>query len=74
MNYYSYYGGFLILFECPHCEGIISRFYAELRVCQDCKNIINIDDLLRLLKNLGVNEQNVQRIKENLAYPRMIAA
>ena len=63
-----------MLFECPDCKGKISRYYAELRVCQDCKRVINIDDLMRLLKNLGVTEQNVRRVYDNLAYPRLFAA
>jgi Fe-S oxidoreductase len=63
-----------MLFECPHCHGKISRYYAELRVCQDCKKIVNLDDLLRLLRNLGVTEQNIRRIEDNLAYPRLFAA
>ena len=63
-----------MLFECPHCDGKISRYYAELRVCQDCKRIVNLDDLLRLLKNLGANEQTVRRVNDDLAYPRLFAA
>jgi hypothetical protein len=63
-----------MLFECPHCHGKISRYYAELRVCQDCKRIINLDDLLRLLRNLGATEQTVRRVQDNLAYPRLFAA
>jgi hypothetical protein len=57
-----------VLFECPDCKGKISRYYAELRVCQDCRRIINLDDLLRLLRNLGVTEQNVRRVHDKLAY------
>ena len=67
-------GGTEVLYECPNCDGKISRYYAELRVCQDCKKIINITDLLKLLKNLGVTEQNIRRIQDNLAYPRLFAA
>ena len=63
-----------MLFECPNCDGIISRYYAELRVCQDCKRIINIADLLKLLNNLGVTEQNVRRVQDNLSYPRLFVA
>ncbi len=63
-----------MLFECPDCKGTISRYYAELRVCQHCKQIVNIGDLLKLLKNLGVTEQNIRRIQDNLAYPRLFAA
>ena len=63
-----------MLFECPDCNGKISRYYAELRVCQDCKRIVNLSDLLKLLKDLGVTEQNVRRIQANLAYPRLVAA
>ena len=53
---------------------IISRHHAELRICQDCQRIVNLSDLLRLLKNLGVTEQNVRRIQDNLAYPRLVAS
>ncbi|MBN1784483.1 MAG: hypothetical protein JW815_01945 [Candidatus Bathyarchaeota archaeon] len=63
-----------MLFECPDCKGKISRYYAELRVCHDCKRIINLDDLLRLLSNLGVIEQNIRRVHDNLAYPRLFPA
>jgi len=67
-------GGVVLLFECPDCAGKISRYYAELRVCQDCKKIVNIADLLKLLKNLGVTDQNVRRVQDNLNYPRLFAA
>jgi ribosomal protein L37AE/L43A len=63
-----------MLFECPDCKGKISRYYAELRVCQHCKKIVNLGDLLNLLKNLGVTEQNIRRIQDNLDYPRLFAA
>jgi hypothetical protein len=66
--------GRILLFECPDCKGKISRYYAELRVCQDCKKVVNISDLLRLLKNVGVTEQNIERVRENLACPRVFAA
>jgi hypothetical protein len=63
-----------MLFECPDCHGKISRYYAELRVCQDCKRIVNLDDLLRLLKNVGATEQTVRKVYDDLAYPRLFAA
>lgn len=63
-----------MLFECPDCDGKISRYYAELRVCQDCKRVVNLADLLKLLKNLGVTDQNIRRIHDNLAYPRLFAS
>jgi len=63
-----------MLFERPDCKGKISRYYAELTVCQDCKRIVNLDDLLRLLRNLGVTEQNIRRVHDNLAYRRLFAA
>ena len=63
-----------MLFECPDCHGKISRYYAELRVCQDCKKIVNAADLLKLLRELGVTEQNIRRVQANLAYPKLFAA
>ena len=63
-----------MLFECPDCKGKISRYYAELRVCQDCKKVVNLDDLLRLLKNVGATEQTIRRVQADLAYPRLFAA
>jgi len=63
-----------LLFECPDCNGKISRYYAELRVCQECKRIVNLDDLLRLLKNVGATEQTVRKVYDDLAYPRLFAA
>ncbi len=63
-----------MLFECPDCNGKISRYYAELRVCQDCLKIVNLADLLKLLNNLGVTEQNVRRIQDNLTHPILYAA
>jgi hypothetical protein len=30
--------------------------------------------LLRLLKNLGVTDQNIRRVQDNLAYPRLFAS
>ena len=67
-------GGVVLLIEFPDCDGKISRYYAELRVCQDCKKVVNIADLLKLLNNLGVTDQNVRRVQDNLSYPRLFAA
>jgi hypothetical protein len=66
-------GEFGLLFECPDCNGKISRYYAELRVCQDCNRIVNLPDLLKLLKNLGVTDQKIRIVHDNLAYPRLFA-
>jgi hypothetical protein len=63
-----------MLFDCPVCKGKISRYYAELRVCQDCKKIVDFSDLLRLLRDLGVPEQNIRRIRDNIAPPKLFAA
>ena len=63
-----------MLYECLDCGGKISRYYAEMRVCQDCKRIVNIDDLLKFLRELGITEQNIMRIQDNLTYPRLFAA
>jgi len=49
-----------MIFECPDCDEKISRYYAELRVCQDCKKVVNLSELLSLLRNLGVTENNKQ--------------
>ena len=63
-----------MLFKCPDCKGKISRYYAELRVCQNCKRVVNLDDLLRLLRNVGATKQTIQRVHDDLAYPRLFAA
>ena len=61
------------MFECPDCDGKISRYSAEVRVCQNCNKIINIDDLLNLLRNLGVNKQTIKKVKADLLYQTTFA-
>jgi len=56
------------MFECPDCNGKISRYSAEIRVCQNCKKIINSDDLIRLLRNLGVKEKTINEVGADLLY------
>jgi hypothetical protein len=63
-----------MLFECPECNGKISRYYAELRVCQHCKRIANLEDLLRLLRKLGATEQTIRKVHDELAHHRIFAA
>lgn len=66
-------GEVTVLYKCSDCDGKISRYHAELRVCQDCKKIVNLGELLNLLRNLGVTEPNVQRIEDNLTFPKIFA-
>ena len=54
------------MFECPDCNGKVSRYSAEIRVCQNCKKIINSDDLIKLLRNLGVKEKTINEVGTNL--------
>ena len=57
------------MFECPNCNGKISRHSVGVRVCQDCGKIHNIDELLNLLRDLGVTEKTIGDIKRNLLFP-----
>jgi hypothetical protein len=71
---YILHRGLGMLFDCPVCKGKISTYYAELRVCQDCKNIVDFSDLLRLLREFGVTEQNIGRIRSIIATPQLFAS
>ena len=54
------------MFECPDCDGKISRYHAAIRVCRNCRKIINSDDLLKLLKDVGLQKQTIDIVQAEI--------
>ena len=54
-------------FECD-CGGKFTEHSADVRVCQKCKKIPNMDTLLEILEEIGVKEDTLQKLKNDVNY------
>jgi hypothetical protein len=50
------------------CGGKMKEYSANVRVCQKCKKIPNIDTLLELLREMGVKEKTLESLKKDVNY------
>ena len=48
--------------------GKITEYSADVRVCQKCKKIPNINTLLEILEEMGVEEETLQNLKKDINY------
>ena len=53
------------MFECD-CGGTISQYSAKIRRCKKCNRIMNIEELLKLLRELSINEKTIDEIEASL--------
>ena len=54
-------------FECD-CGGKFTEHAADVRVCQKCKKIPNMNILLEILEEIGVKEDTLQKLKKDVNY------
>jgi len=54
-------------FECD-CGGKFTEHSADVRVCQKCKKIPNMNTLLEILDEIGVKEDTLKKIKKDVNY------
>jgi len=54
--------------ECCDCGGKIKEYSANVRVCQKCKKIPNIDTLLDLLREMGAKEEKLKSLKQDVYF------
>ncbi|PVX25497.1 MAG: hypothetical protein CW691_04425 [Candidatus Bathyarchaeum sp.] len=50
------------------CGGRMKEYSADIRVCQKCKKIPNIDTLLEILGEMGVKEETLKSLKQDLHF------
>ena len=54
--------------ESCDCGGKIKEYSANVRVCQKCKKIPNIDTLLDLLREMGTKEEKLKSLKQDVYF------
>lgn len=58
-----------MLSECYcDCGGKLKEYSANVKVCQKCKKIPNVDTILDLLRELGVKEGTLSELKKDIDY------
>ena len=50
------------------CGGNMKEYNANIRVCQKCKKIPNMDTLLEVLKEMGAKEETLNKLKNDVNY------
>jgi hypothetical protein len=50
------------------CGGNMKEYSANVRVCQKCKKIPNMDTLLEVLREMGAKEETLQNLKKDVNY------
>jgi len=54
-------------FECPNCRGkTLSTRSAGVKVCLNCGRIVDKEELLKLLRKLGVSDKTVEDVDSDL--------
>jgi reverse gyrase len=53
---------------CDHCGGKTTEYSANVKICQECKKIPNLDTLLDLLTEIGAQEETIKNLKKDLHY------
>ena len=54
--------------ESCDCCGKIKEYSANVKVFQKCKKIPNIDTLLDLLREMGVKEEKLKSLKQDVYF------
>lgn len=61
--------GDVVMSECwCDCGGKMTEYSANVKVCQECKKIPNLDTLLDLLREMGAQEETIKNLKQDLNY------
>ncbi len=50
------------------CGGRLKEYSANVKVCQKCKKIPNVNTILDLLRELGVQEGTLKKLKNDIHY------
>ena len=50
------------------CGGKMKEYNPEIRVCQKCKKIPNIDTLIEILEEMGAKEDTLESLKKDLHF------
>ena len=50
------------------CGGNMKEYSANVRVCQKCKKIPNLDTLLDVLRDMGAKEETLKKLKKDLHF------
>lgn len=51
------------MIKCPKCKKYPAIHRAEVRVCPKCGDILYADELIRLLEELGISKELIEKIQ-----------
>ena len=54
--------------KCPKCKSDSATYRAEVRVCPQCHATLDAEQLLKLLKELGISDTVIKRIKAKIVF------
>jgi hypothetical protein len=54
------------MMKCPKDKVYSATYRAEVMVCPKCGRILNADQLLQLLKKLGVSKELIKQVKTEI--------
>jgi len=55
-------------FECPNCRAnTLSTRLVGVKVCLDCGRVVGKEDLLKMLRKLGVSDKTIEYVDSDLS-------
>ena len=54
------------MMKCSKCKVDSAAYRAEVMVCPKCGRILNADQLLQLLKKLGMSKELIKQVKTEI--------
>jgi Zn-finger nucleic acid-binding protein len=61
------------MLKCPKCGVDSAMHRATVRVCPECGRILDAEELFRLLKELGVSEDTIEKVKNAFQWKRILS-
>lgn len=61
------------MIECLKCNADSAMYRATVWVCPSCGDILNAEQLFRLLENLEISKRLARRIRIEIAFKRMFS-
>lgn len=61
------------MIKCPNCDVCSAMHRATVRVCPKCGDILDAEELFRLLKELKIIETLIEKIKAEIAYEQVFS-
>ena len=64
--------GNMEMMKCRKCNKDSAAYRAEVRVCPQCHAVLDAEQLLKLLKRLGINGTVLKRIKKKIVLSKIL--